>query len=168
MQARTKIRFDAVDRARKLLETAPAPEIEEVTKSHAVRILIPQILDAHSKGYSMEAITRMLSESGVVVSVHLVKNLIWRRESEHQDSHNRTRKRGTVSREDGARARQRPASNDVVAKAQSIKGAAPTADRSDHEVPLGGRSPAASNLPPNGVTTHRRSTFVPRPDTKDI
>jgi len=41
MQARTKIRFDAVDRARKLLETAPAPEIDEVTKSHAVRIHIP-------------------------------------------------------------------------------------------------------------------------------
>jgi len=168
MQARTKIRFDAVDRARKLLETAPAPEIEEVTKSHAVRILIPQILDAHSKGYSMEAITRMLSETGVVVSVHLVKNLIWRRESEHQDSHKRTRKRSTGSRENGARTQQRPASNDFVAKTQSIKSAAPMAVRSEHEVLPGSRSPAASNLPPNGVTTPRRSTFVPRPDTKDI
>ncbi|HEV3193151.1 MAG TPA: hypothetical protein VGY54_21735, partial [Polyangiaceae bacterium] len=105
MQARTKIRFDAVERARKLLESTPAPEIEEVTKSHAVRILIPQILDAHSKGHSMEAITQMLSESGVIVSVHLVKNLIWRRESERDGSHKRTRRRTTVSREENGGSR---------------------------------------------------------------
>jgi hypothetical protein len=49
MQARLKIRCDAIDRARKLLETVATPTMEEVTKSEAVRMLLPQIRDARSK-----------------------------------------------------------------------------------------------------------------------
>ncbi len=76
MQRQTKIRFDAIKRAQKLLEAAPEPRPEEVTESHAARILIPQIRDAQSKGYSLRAIASLLLDSGMPVSASLLKTVL--------------------------------------------------------------------------------------------
>jgi hypothetical protein len=156
MQARTKIRFDAIEQARKLLENAPPPEIEEVTKSHAIRLLLPQIREAQSRGYSIEAITRMLSESGVQVSAHLVKDLVWRlgtRRASQRDPGKRPAQRRTASS---------PGMGD------SSRQAAPSTKANVGSAPRDDAAPRDPSLLPSAASSPRRSSLLPRPDTKDI
>ena len=172
MQVRTKIRFDAVEKARKLLESVPAHEREEMTKSHAIRLLIPQIRDAQSKGYSIEAIAKMLCESGVQVSAHLIKDLVWkvgaRRESERGGVDKPPRRRTPAAREGDAAARQEASAHEASTKPLANKAVTATSGRSGHEVPTGESLPRGQSPASTGTSPPRRSTFVPRPDTKDI
>jgi hypothetical protein len=172
MQARTKIRFDAIEQARKLLENAPPPEIEEVTKSHAIRLLLPQIREAQSKGYSIEAITRMLSESGVQVSAHLVKDLVWRlgtrRASQRNAGSKPARRRTAPSPERGDLSRQAAASNEPSTKANANQAPKGTVTDNAEQAPRDDAAPREPNPQPPAASSPRRSSVVPRPDTKEV
>jgi hypothetical protein len=171
MQARTKIRFDAVERARKLLEDVRPPEIEEVTKSQAVRLLLPQIREAQSKGHSIEAIARMLSESGVQVSAHLVKDLVWkvgaRRESKGEAAAKPARRRAPASVDADSPSPKEATSKEPPVQSIATK-ASTTIAGSAEQAPSGDSAPRGQSPAPSGASPQRRSTFVPRPDTKDI
>lgn len=171
MQARTKIRFDAVERARKLLENVRPPEIEEVTKSQAVRLLLPQIREAQSKGHTIEAIARMLSESGVTVSAHLVKDLVWkvgaRRESKGEAVAKPARRRTPAPADADSPPRPEATSSEPPAHPTATK-ASTTTPASPRQAPSGDSAPRGQSPAPTGASPQRRSTFVPRPDTKDI
>ncbi len=171
MQARTKIRFDAVERARKLLESVRPPEIEEVTKSHAIRLLLPQIREAQSKGHSIEAIARMLSESGVTVSAHLIKDLVWkigaRGESKGEAVLKPARRKAAAPADARSRSPHEPTSKDPQVHPNATASTAiPTA--SAQQAPNAETAPRGQGPAPTGASPQRRSTFVPRPDTKDI
>jgi hypothetical protein len=168
MQPRTKVRLDAISRAQKLLEAAPLPELEEVTKSHAVRILVPQIRDAQSKGYSLQTIAIMLSESGVSVSVSLLKTLLSeaspKRVRRRNTGHEPARKRGAVSSGVRDAPRQEPAPAASTPKVLTNQTPATTPDRSR----TGDRTAATPASQSTGQPYERRSSFVPRPDTENI
>jgi hypothetical protein len=172
MQARTKIQCDAIGRAQKLLETAPVAPIEEVTKSNAVRILIPQIRDARSKGYSVDAIAKMLSESGVPASASLIKALLSEVGSQflsgpHSASGPSRRRKAPPP---GVRPspRQEPSATASPSQDLTRTGLAATPDRSGVQDGTEGNATPASKAPPAGLPVARRSAFVPRPDTEDI
>jgi hypothetical protein len=172
MQPRTKIRLDGISRAQKLLEAAPPPELEEVTKSHAVRILVPQIRDAQSKGYSLQTIAKMLSESGVSVSASLLKTLLSEASSKRvrgrNTGHEPGRKQGGVS--SGARGapRQEPAPAASIPKIPTNQAPAATPAGSRTRDGTGVRTGSAPTSQSTGQPYERRSSFVPRPDTENI
>jgi hypothetical protein len=168
MQARTKIQCDAIGRAQKLLETAPVAPIEEVTKSNAVRILIPQIRDARSKGYSVDAIAKMLSESGVPASASLIKALLSEVGSrclpEPHSPPGPSRRRKVPSLGVRPPPREELSPNTSAPKELTRTGLAATADRTRVQDGMEGNATPASKSP----SVARRSAFVPRPDTEDI
>lgn len=77
MQHRPKVRVDTLEGFRQLLEATPehAPAPEEITKSEAVRQLLPEIRAMQSKGYRLPSIAAMLSEHGLPVSVWTLRNI---------------------------------------------------------------------------------------------
>jgi hypothetical protein len=172
MQTRTKIRFDAVERARKLLENVAPPELEEVTKSQAVRLLLPQIREAQSKGHSIEAIARMLSESGVPVSAHLVKDLVWkvgaRRDSKSEAGAKPARRRTPVPMGADSPSREEATSKEPPVHPTATEASTTATTASAQQAPSGDGAPRGPSPAPSGASPQRRSTFVPRPDTKDI
>jgi hypothetical protein len=172
MQARTKIRCDAIDRAQKLLETAPVAPIDEVTKSNAVRILIPQIRDARSKGYSVDAIAKMLSESGVPASASLIKALLSEVGSQllsgPHSACGASRRRKAPPLRVRPSPRQEPSANASGPKELTRTGLAASPDRSRVQDATEGNAAPVSKSPPAGLPVARRSAFVPRPDTEDI
>jgi len=176
MHPQTKIRFDAIERAQKLLEAAPEPRLEEVSKSHAARILIPQIRDAQSKGYSLRAIASLLADSGIPVSASLLKTLLSQERSRTVSKTNPrvepTIRRRSAPHEARSRPRPEPSSNPARAgvTASTRRGPAPESDRQEDSLdPRSPPAPAVASTPsPPPSPPHRRSSFVPRPDTEDI
>ena len=172
MQTQTKIRCDAVHRAQRLLETAPPPTIEEVTKSEAVRMLLPQIRDARSKGYSLEAIAKMLSESGVHASVGLIQNLLSKAKAPHGSGpHSRSesdRLRKSPARAVRVHPRHEPSSGASDSTIALETTPATTPDRSFRQEGTGDATTPVLKSPSVGQPVVRRSTFVPRPDTENI
>jgi hypothetical protein len=78
MQPRTKIKFASLEGIRKLLRAAPQRDRtpQEVSKSEAVRHLLPDILELQRKGHDLDDIARILSENGLPVSMWTVKNIL--------------------------------------------------------------------------------------------
>jgi DNA-binding transcriptional MerR regulator len=172
MQARLKIRCDAVERARKLLETVTTPTVEEVTKSEAVRMLLPQICEARSKGYSLEAIAKMLSESGVTASASLVRDLLTEANASlvsGLDARSKSaRLRKSPVREVRAHPRHEPSSGALDSKTAPEVTRAANPDRSIRPEGTGDGATPVVKSPSVGQPVVRRSTFVPRPDTENI
>jgi hypothetical protein len=69
MNSKTKIRFDAIEPAGRALESLPEFKAERITKAHAVQLLTKQIRGAQTKGYSMEAIAKVLVEQNVSIPI---------------------------------------------------------------------------------------------------
>jgi hypothetical protein len=172
MQARLKIGCDAVDRARKLLETVAAPTIEEVTKSEAVRMLLPQIREARSKGYGLEAIAKMLSESGVTASASLVRDLLTEANAplvSGLDGQPKSARLGkSPAREVRVQPRHEPSSGASDSKMAPDSTRATTPDRSLRPAGSGDSATPILKFPWVGQPAVRRSTFVPQPDTENI
>jgi hypothetical protein len=68
MNNRTKFRVDAIEQVQHALDALPEYQEEEVTKTRAVRMLVPQVLALQSKGYSLVAIAKVISDKGIPVS----------------------------------------------------------------------------------------------------
>jgi hypothetical protein len=78
MQPRIKIRTVEVDGIRNLLRAVPAKDRtpQDITKSQAVRQLLPDILELQERGHDLEDIARLLSENGLPVSMWTVRNIL--------------------------------------------------------------------------------------------
>jgi hypothetical protein len=78
MLPRTKIKFASLEGIRKLLRAVPQRDRtpQEVSKSEAVRHLLPDILELQGKGHDLDNIARILTESGLPVSMWTVKNIL--------------------------------------------------------------------------------------------
>jgi hypothetical protein len=68
MNARTKIQVESIEQAQRTLEALLDYRPEQLTKAQAIHILLEQIRVAQSKGYSLAAIAKLLTERGIAVS----------------------------------------------------------------------------------------------------
>jgi hypothetical protein len=69
MNSKTRIRVDTIEPAQRALESLPEFRSEDLTKAQAVQMMIPQIRTAQSKGYSLEAISKVLSDRGIPIPI---------------------------------------------------------------------------------------------------
>jgi hypothetical protein len=68
MNAKLKIRLEAIEQAQRALDALPQHRPEELTKTEAIQRLIVPIRATQSKGYSLVAIGKVLSESGIPIT----------------------------------------------------------------------------------------------------
>lgn len=67
MNSKTRIRVDTIEPAQRALDSLPQFRSEDLTKAQAVQMMITQIRAAQSKGYSLEAISKVLSDRGISI-----------------------------------------------------------------------------------------------------
>jgi hypothetical protein len=140
MNNRTKFCLDAIEQVQRALDALPEYQEEEVTKSRAVRMLVPQVLALQSKGYSLVAIAKVISDKGIPVSGMALQKYVSHAKSKVDRRKPRSpRKHGEVG----------PPSSTTKATQRTARGASVEAI-----------SPRTSS--------ERTAMFVPRPDTDDI
>ena len=186
MQSRTKIRLDALENVRRAFESLPECPVEEVTKTQAVQMLVPQIHAMRAKGYSLRAVASFLSEQGIVVTELSLRSYLGHanggageKKSRGKKKSGRDRKPATVQaagpreacREvpgepgQGQLARGEEGLGQEEKKAEAL--AAPLA--APRVVPVAtavAKDVALPAQPPAAL--ERRSAFVPRKDSEEI
>jgi hypothetical protein len=73
MKARTRIGIGAIERVQRRMREYPDQEPQDVTKTEAVRRLLPDIRAMQKRGYSLPAIAAVLAEEGIVASAASLK-----------------------------------------------------------------------------------------------
>jgi hypothetical protein len=73
MTFKAKIRLDAIERAHRALDALAQHEPDELTKAQAIQMLLDDIRATQSKGYSLDAIGKMLSEAGVPITTNALR-----------------------------------------------------------------------------------------------
>jgi hypothetical protein len=73
---RTQIHIEKIEELQRELEALPAYQADQVTKTDAVRRLLPRIETMQSKGYPLRVIASILSERGLEVTPNTLKKLI--------------------------------------------------------------------------------------------
>jgi hypothetical protein len=68
VKSKPKIQLDSIERAHRALDALPEHRPEELTKTQAVQRLIVPIRATQSKGYSLAAIGKVLSECGIPIT----------------------------------------------------------------------------------------------------
>jgi hypothetical protein len=68
MNTKAKIRLDSIEQAHRALDGLPEHRPEELTKTQAIQRLIVPIRATQSKGYSLAAIGKVLSECGIAIT----------------------------------------------------------------------------------------------------
>jgi hypothetical protein len=68
MMFKAKIRLDSIERAHRALDALPQHKPDELTKAQAIQMLLDDIRATQSKGYSLDAIGKMLCEAGVPIT----------------------------------------------------------------------------------------------------
>ena len=191
MTERNKIEMEAVEKLQQRLATMPDYRPRLVTKTEAVRLLLPEILSMQKRGYSLSAIAGFLSEDGVVVSVMTLKAYM------KQAGEKKRRKKGVreapaPSAPGGQReasTKPEPPADPLKTEAKAVSntgnaGASPAPRASDASASKGTEkepqkgpsgSPTRSNperpkevSPPAAHASQRRSSFVVREDTEDL
>lgn len=165
MRAKCKIRLDSIEQAERALEALPQHQPDEVTKSQAIQRLLPQIRASQSKGYSLAAIGKVLTERGIPVTTGALRAYVSGATTRTEGKKKRRRARKTA---EGA-----PHASASAPKAVAGPGptaptkAAPLVPRkttggspADLDWEVTGRSEKAAPISGCG-------TFVPRPDQRD-
>jgi hypothetical protein len=180
MSERNKIELDAVEKLQRKLAAMPDYRPRLVTKTEAVRLLLPEIHSMQRRGYSLSAIAGFLSDDGVVVSVMTLKAYM------QQAGEKKRRPKPIKAKPTGAgpaegrevskkpepptdaskpeskavaspAARTSEASGAEGTKKRTLEGLTGSAVRPDHERPKESAPPVL-----------RRSAFVVREDTEDL
>jgi hypothetical protein len=168
MTAKLKIRLDSIEQAHRALEALPQHQPDEVTKSQAIQRLLPQIRASQSKGYSLAAIGKVLTERGIPVTTGALRAHVSGATAKPEGKKKRRRAKQTA---EGAPRAQVAAPKAAIATAPATetKAAAPLPRKTNAGASAeldwdpAGRSEKFAPSP-------SRSSFVPRPDTdlKDL
>ncbi len=132
MNTKKPIEINAIQKAQDALEALPPYEPKELTKAKAIGALITQIRGAQSKGYSLDAIARMLSERGIPITTSALRATL----SDAKPAGARKRKRETKS------AAQAPAKASPDAAGQAASREKPAAP----DVPAGQAKPNVASV----------------------
>lgn len=116
MTSKSKIRHEAIERAHRALEALPQHEPDELTKGQAVQMLLDDIRATQSKGYSLDAIGKMLSESGIPITTGALRAYVSAAGGAGGKKKRRPAKAGPDTK--GGAARARPNGNPKGATAQ--------------------------------------------------
>jgi len=116
MTLRSKMAPDAVERAHCALEALPQYRPDELTKRQAVQRLLGPIRETRAKGYSLAAISKLLSECGISITTGALRAYIGDAGREGAKRNRRRAKRGTYTAKGDAPTRSR--SNEHAAAAQ--------------------------------------------------
>jgi hypothetical protein len=68
MTAKPKLRLDSIEQAHRALDAFAERPPEEFTKAQAIQMLIAPIRATQAKGYSLAAIGKVLSDSGIPIT----------------------------------------------------------------------------------------------------
>ncbi len=170
MNPKKTIELNAIQKTQEALEALPPYEAKELTKAKAIGALMTQIRGAQSKGYSLDAIARMLSERGIPITTSALRATL----SDAKPGGVKKRRRKTKS---AAQAATNSSPNAAATEASPEK---PVATK----VPAGQAKPNVPGVTPNvdlgwdpaapsekvvqEQAAARRQGFYVRPDTKNI
>jgi len=129
MTAKLKIRLDSIEQAERALDALPQHQPDEVTKSQAIQRLLPMIRASQSKGYTLAAISKVLTERGIPVTTGALRAHV----------------SGATSGPVGKKKRRR---------ARHVVGAAPRAPAADPKA----ATVAAPSTPTKAVLSEQRKT----------
>jgi hypothetical protein len=171
MNPKKPIEISAIQKAQEALEALPPYEPKELTKAKAIGTLMTQIRAAQSKGYSLDAIARMLSERGIPITTSALRATL----SDAKSAGARKRKRKTKSAARAptnaspdatatAASREKPAAMEVPA-AQAKPSVPGVARNVDLDWDPAGPS---EKLVREQEAAARRQGFFVRPDRKNI
>jgi len=169
MNPKKKIRRNAIQDVQRALDALPPYQAEEITKAKAIGMLITQIRAAQSKGYSLDAIGRTLSEHGIPITTSALRATI----SDAKPGAGRKKKRKAKA---GAQAPAKLPSDAKTAEARggkSVAAQAPAAARKQsgvsatRNVDLDWDPAAPSENSIRERAAAPREGFHVRPDTKD-
>ncbi|MGH7437447.1 MAG: hypothetical protein ACRENE_17355 [Polyangiaceae bacterium] len=167
MNPKTRIRFDAIDPARRALTALPEFKAEQITKAHAVQLLATEIRAAQAKGYSMEAIAKVLGEQNVAIPLGSLRAYLAEGVAKGRGKARARKPRGTEQSKrapDTATIAKQPnpaatpSARPSASAAKPSPPAAPSAEDAGWEASTPGENKAAPA--PRG--------FHVRPDTRDI
>jgi len=168
MNTKKKIPINAIQDTQRALEALPPYQPDEITKAKAVGMLLTQIRAARSKGYSLDAIGRMLSERGIPITTSALRATI--SDARPGDGHKKKRKAkvsAQVSGQPPAEAKRVDASGQKAAPAQALPVATkPVSTPGNVELDWDPGAPSEKFVQEQAAA--RRRGFDIRPDTKDI
>jgi hypothetical protein len=180
MQLR-KVRVAEVERVRRTMVDVPEHQAEEVTLAQAVRMLFPEIRAMQSKGYGLPAVAEHLKENGLALSTKTLKAYLKEAGAGGGRSKPRNPKvrRSETADAPAASAASTGPSKLPLSPSTGSPGAQQSARVTPRAAPPAPTPPTASapsvatkaspGAPRSGEEAGtRRSSFVPKEDTRDI
>jgi hypothetical protein len=175
-----KIALSTIDEVLRFAEEAPALNESEVTKTEAMRRIVPALKAMQAKGYGMGQIARLLSERGIAITELALRHYMCRHGGRSSADTPRPAKRERSTDRAGTGPSPKPGAAPAPTPNRAST-PAPTAERQDRQVPapthprtssapagvpseLSQRAPNASGTEPAAM----RGGFVVRPDRPRI
>ena len=167
MNSKAKIQLDSIEQAHRALDALPEHRPEEPTKAQAIQRLIVPIRATQSKGYSLAAIGKVLSECGIPITTGALRAYV---SDAHADAGKKKKPR--AKRSASARKEAQPATEKVSQGAASAQPARPVSTPAVQEparsVDLDWEPTPRPDKEAPSPAPARRHGFDVRPDTKDL
>lgn len=167
MAPKLRIRLDAIEQAHRALQALPQQEPTEVTKAQAIRRLVAPIRASQAKGYSLAAIGKVLSDSGIPIAAGALRLYLSSAGTRTSDA-TRRRPKGRVK----AAAPAKPVASASAQSSGAVADTAPAPKQAPAttgaNVDLGWDSSARSADASRPQEPTNRAGFKVRPDTRDI
>jgi hypothetical protein len=162
MNSKAKIQLDSIEQAHRALDALPEHHPEELTKTQAIRRLIVPIRATQSKGYSLAAIGKVLSECGIPITTGALRAYV---SDAHADA---GKKKPRAKRSARARKDAQPATEKGSQGAASAQPVRPVSKPAVQE-PSGTVDLDWEPTPrPDKAAAARWDGFDVGPDTKDL
>ena len=163
MTAKPKFRLDLIERAHRALDALAEHAPEELTKAQAIQKLIAPIRATQAKGYSLAAIGKVLSESGIPISAGALRLYVGGAKVAA-----RRRKKKAPEKQPTETGRAASTGSLQAAPTPPARPTAGPAGALARNVDLGWDHAPQSNNAALSQTGARRAGFEVRPDEEDI
>jgi hypothetical protein len=166
MNSKPKIRLEAIEQAHRALDALPEHRPEELTKTEAVHRLIVPIRATQSKGYSLAAIGKVLSDCGIPITTGALRAYV------SEANVDGGKKKPKAKRSASPRKEAQHAAAKGSQSAASAQPARPVSKPAGQEpsrtVDLDWEPTPRPDKAASSLAAARRQGFDVRPDTKDI
>jgi hypothetical protein len=105
-----RIRIADLDHIAQALDVAPVPQRSEVSKSQAIRTLMPTIQRMQARGHTAETIAEVLAANGIKITAPTLNNYLQRARAVPAAAQKRGRKQRAKQTDNRARTTQQPLS----------------------------------------------------------
>jgi hypothetical protein len=167
MNSKLKIRLEAIEQAHRALDALPEHRPEELTKTEAIHRLIVPIRATQSKGYSLAAIGKVLSDCGIPITTGALRAYVSDAKADAGK-----KKKPKAKRSASARKEAQPAAakgSQGAAPAQPARSVSkPAVQDTSRTVDLDWEPTPRPDKAAPAPAGARRHGFAVRPDTKDL